>query len=101
MNTKLIDYLNKNNIDLKLNKHNALEIVDNNKFLNFMEDLPLSYNIIDEIKNNYVNNIFLLSNSMTIKINTITDIDKTCNCLWKSWYYDLEPIIKLSENKSL
>jgi len=96
MNIKLIDYLNKNNIDLKLNQYNALEIVDNNKFLNFMESLPLSYNIIDEIKNNYVHNIFLLSDSMVIKINTI----KKDN-LFKSIYYDLEPIIKLSENKSL
>jgi|TARA_B100000073_G_C23560441_1_gene503897 hypothetical protein len=96
MNTKLINYLNKNNIDLKLNKYNALEILDNNKFLNFMKNSPLSYNIIDEIKNNYVDNIFLLSNSMVIKINIIKDDN-----LFKSWYYDLEPIIKLSENKSL
>lgn len=96
MNTKLIDYLNKNNIDLKLNKHNALEIVDNNKFINFMSSYPLSYNIIKEIKNNYVHNIFLLANSMVIKINIIKDDN-----FFKSWYYDLEPIIKLSENKSL
>ena len=82
MNTKLINYLNKNNIDLKLNKHNALEITDNNKFLNFMVSYPLSYNKI------YY--------SWGIKINII----KKDN-LFKSIYYDLEPIIKLSENKYL
>jgi hypothetical protein len=100
-NINLIEYLNKNNIDLKLNKHNALEIVDSNKFLNFMKNSPLSYNIIDEIKNNYVHKIFLLPNSKVIKINIITGIDKTCGCLWESWYYDLEPVTKLSENKTL
>ena len=102
MNTKLIDYLNKNNIDLKLNKHNALEITDNNKFLNFMVSYPLSYNIDDEIKENKINNILLYKSynkiyySWGIKINII----KKDN-LFKSIYYDLEPIIKLSENKYL
>ena len=38
---------------------------------------------------------------MTIKINTIIGMNENCDNLWKSWYYDLEPIIKLSENKSL
>ena len=48
MNTKLINYLNKNNIDLKLNKHNALEILDNNKFLNKLVDVFNDWDSLDK-----------------------------------------------------
>lgn len=98
----LINYLNKNDIELEINCNNLYYIKNNDKFLNFMESYPLSYNIDDEIKKNKIDNILLYKssnkkyNNYNIKINTIQK-----NYLYKSFYYDLEPIIKLSKNKSL
>lgn len=98
----LINYLNKNDIELEINCNNLYYIKNNDKFLNFMESYPLSYKIDDEIKKNKIDNILLYKsinkkyNNYNIKINTIQK-----NYLYKSFYYDLEPIIKLSKNKSL
>lgn len=98
----LINYLNKNDIKLEINCNNLYYIKNNDKFLKFMASYPLSYNIDDEIKENKIDNILLYKssnkkyNNYNIKINTIQK-----NYLHKSFYYDLEPIIKLSKNKSL
>ena len=98
----LINYLNKNDIELEINSNNLYYIKNNDKFLNFIASYPLSYNIDDEIRKNKIDNILLYKssnkkyNNYNIKINTIQK-----NYLYKSFYYDLEPIIKLSENKSL
>jgi len=77
----LTKYLEKNYIQFNYNYGYGLEIKDfhYSKFLDFMESYPLSYIIDYEI---YKYGIKITTNQ-------------------KSFYYDLTPIILLSENKSL
>ena len=95
---KLTKYLEKNHIQLDY-YYDWFSIKDFHfsKFLNFMESHPLSYNIDDEIYKYEIKNILLYksSNKRYYKsgIKIITN--------QKSFYYDLTPIILLSENKSL
>lgn len=95
----LTKYLEKNYIQFNYNYGYGFEIKDFHfsKFLNFMESYPLSYNIDYEIYKYGIKNILLRksSNKKYYKygIKIITN--------QKAFYYDLTPIILLSENKSL
>ena len=96
---KLTKYLEKNYIQFDYNYGYGFQIKDFHfsKFLNFMESSPLAYNIDYEIYKYGIKNILLYKCSNKkyydygIKIITNKNI----------FHYDLEPIIKLSENKSL
>tara|TARA_Y100000114_G_C11694542_1_gene295294 strand:+ start:84 stop:386 length:303 start_codon:yes stop_codon:yes gene_type:complete len=95
----LTEYLQKNVIQFNYNYGYGFEIKDFHyrKFLNFMASYPLSYNIDDEIKENEIENILLqkCTNKKYYKYGIKIITNKNI------FYYDLEPIIKLSENKSL
>ena len=104
MKYKLLKYLEKKYIQFDYNYGYGYEIKDfhYNKFLDFMKSYPLSYNIDDEIKENKIDNILLYKPSNNKYYNSrIKIITTKKDNLSKTFYYDLEPIIKLSENKEL